>query len=172
MVETLKIWWKAQKGRANFGEFAQAFLRVGLGLILLLACYIWMDWSAQPWVRYVYWGFVAYTFVLFAWIYSTTKSPSFVRYLTLAVDMGTATVLLGLTGERSAILLFVYTWMAIGHGFRYGLRYLYFAWIAGLVAFVGVYALSATVEAPGRRRRLHAPKPRRQAKQRASSSRP
>lgn len=145
-METLRIWWEAQKGRANFGEFTQAFLRVGLGLILLLACYIWMDWSAQPWVRYVYWGFVAYTFVLFAWIYSTRKSPGFVRYLTLAVDMGTATVLLGLTGERSAILLFVYTWMAIGHGFRYGLRYLYFAWIAGLVAFVGVYALSAAVE--------------------------
>ncbi|MBM2812923.1 MAG: multi-sensor hybrid histidine kinase [Chloroflexi bacterium] len=139
-------WWAAQKARPNYGEFAQALLRVGIGVILLSAYYAWVDWSAQTWVRYLCWGFVTLSFVLFAWIYRQRESSDLVRFLTLAVDMGTPTILLGLTGERSAILVFVYTWVAVGHGFRFGLRYLHVAWIVSLVAFVLVYGLSAAVD--------------------------
>lgn len=146
MTDTLAVWWKAQKARPNFGEFAQAILRVTIGVVLLSAYYAWVDWSAQTWVRYLCWGFVALSFVLFAWIYRAKESSDLVRFLTLAVDMGTPTILLGLTGDRSAILVFVYTWVAVGHGFRFGLRYLHIAWIVSLLAFVAVYALSALVE--------------------------
>ncbi|MEO8040107.1 MAG: ATP-binding protein [Betaproteobacteria bacterium] len=146
MTDILRIWWKAQKARTNFGEFAQAILRVGIGVVLLSAYYAWVDWSAQTWVRYLCWGFVALSFVLFAWIYRARESSDVVRFVTLAVDMGTPTILLGLTGERSAILVFVYTWVAVGHGFRFGLRYLHIAWIVSLLAFVAVYALSAAVD--------------------------
>lgn len=146
MTETLRTWWEAQKARANYGEFVQAVIRVGIGFVLLSAYYPWMDWSAQPWVRYFCWGFLAYTLVLFAWVYRARESSDVIRFLTLAVDMGTATILLGLTGERSAILVFVYTWVAVGYGFRFGLRYLHVAWIVSLVAFALVYALSAAVE--------------------------
>jgi two-component system sensor histidine kinase RpfC len=114
--------------------------------VLLTAYYGWVDWSAQTWVRYLCWGFVALSFVLFLWIYRTRESSDVIRFVTLAVDMGTPTILLGLTGERSAILVFVYTWVAVGHGFRFGLRYLHIAWIVSLVAFVGVYVLSAVVD--------------------------
>jgi two-component system sensor histidine kinase RpfC len=76
---------------------------------------------------------------LFTWIYRANESSDVIRFVTLAVDMGTPTILLGLTGERSAILVFVYTWVAVGHGFRFGLRYLHIAWIVSLVAFVAVY---------------------------------
>ena len=146
MTNTLAVWWKAQKVRANFGEFAQAILRVTIGVALLSAYYAWVDWSAQTWVRYLCWGFVALSFVLFAWIYRAKESSDLVRFLTLAVDMGTPTILLGLTGDRSAILVFVYTWVAVGHGFRFGLRYLRIAWIVSLLAFIAVYGLSALVE--------------------------
>ena len=145
MAGTLRSWWQAQKQRTNYGEFAQAVLRVVLGLLLALGYFPWVEWGPHAWVNAAYLGFVAYTLVMLAWVYRTKKSPGFLRYLTLTVDMGLATVLLGLTGERAAILLFVYTWMALGHGFRYGLKELYVAWIAGLIAFVLVYALSATV---------------------------
>ena len=146
MTDMLAVWWKAQRARANFGEFAQAILRVTIGVVLLSAYYAWVDWSAQTWVRYLCWGFVALSFVLFAWIYRAKESSDLVRFLTLAVDMGTPTILLGLTGDRSAILVFVYTWVAVGHGFRFGLRYLHIAWVVSLLAFVAVYALSALVE--------------------------
>ncbi len=146
MAETLRIWWQAQKARANYGEFEQAVLRVGIGFVLVSAYYAWVDWSTQIWVRYLCWGFVAYTLIVFAWVYRAREGSDAVRFLTLAGDMGTATILLGLTGEKSAIVLFVYTWVAVGHGFRYGLRYLYIAWIVSLVAFVLVYALSAAVD--------------------------
>lgn len=146
MADMLAVWWKAQKARPNFGEFAQAILRVTIGVVLLSAYYAWVDWSAQTWVRYLCWGFVALSFVLFAWIYRAKESSDLVRFLTLAVDMGTPTILLGLTGDRSAILVFVYTWVAVGHGFRFGLRYLRIAWIVSLLAFIAVYGLSALIE--------------------------
>jgi two-component system, sensor histidine kinase RpfC len=146
MTDTLRNWWNAQKARANYGELAQAVLRVAIGVVLLSAYYGWVDWSAQTWVRYLCWGFVALSFVLFVWIYRAREGSDVIRFVTLAVDMGTPTILLGLTGERSAILVFVYTWVAVGHGFRFGLRYLHIAWIVGLLAFVAVYVLSAVVD--------------------------
>jgi two-component system sensor histidine kinase RpfC len=145
MANALRIWWKAQKARGNYGEFAQACLRVGIAVVLMSAYYAWVDWSAQTWVRYLCWAFVVLSFVLFVWIYRAKESSDVVRFITLAVDMGTPTVLLGLTGERSAILVFVYTWVAVGHGFRFGLKYLHVAWIVSLVAFALVYTLSAAV---------------------------
>jgi two-component system, sensor histidine kinase RpfC len=145
VAETLRIWWKAQKARANYGEFVQAVIRIGIGAVLLAPYYAWMDWSTQTWVQYLYWGFVAYALVVFAWIYRARESSDVVRFITLAVDVGTTTVLLGFTGEESVILVFVYTWVAVGYGFRFGLRYLHVAWLVSLVAFVLVYALSAAV---------------------------
>jgi two-component system sensor histidine kinase RpfC len=142
---SLLSWWTAQKARPNYGELAQAVLRVAIGVILLSAYYAWVDWSQQTWVRYLCWGFVSLSFVLFVWIYRARTTSDFVRFLTLAVDIGTPTILLGLTGERSAILVFVYTWVAVGHGFRFGLRYLRVAWVASLIAFSLVYVLSAWV---------------------------
>ncbi len=93
MAETLRIWWQAQKARANYGEFEQAVLRVGIGFILVSAYYAWVDWSTQIWVRYLCWGFVAYTLIVFAWVYRAREGSDAVRFLTLAGDMGTATIL-------------------------------------------------------------------------------
>ncbi|HEX9217866.1 MAG TPA: ATP-binding protein, partial [Gemmatimonadales bacterium] len=146
MAKTLRIWWEAQKARANYGEFVQAVNRVGIGLALLLAYYAWINWSTQTWVWYVYWSFVVYALVVFAWIYRVTESSNVIRFLTLVIDTSTATVLLGLTGEQNAIVLFVYTWVAVGYGFRFGLRYLLVAWLVSLIAFVLVYALSAAID--------------------------
>ncbi len=146
MAETLRIWWNAQKARANYGEFAQAGLRISIGLALLTVYFPWVDWSAHPWVLYVLSGFLILSLILFAWIYRARESSNVIRFLTLAIDMGTPTILLGLTGELSAIVLFVYTWVAVGYGFRFGLRYLYVAWIVSLVACVLVYVLSAAVD--------------------------
>ncbi len=146
MTESLRIWWHAQRARANYGEFAGGVVRVGIGFILVFAYYAWVDWGEQTWGGYLCWGFLAYTLVLFAWIYRSRAPSDVARYLSLAVDIGTATILLGLTGERSAIVLFVYTWSAVAYGFRFGLRYLYVAWTVSVVAFGLVYALSVAVD--------------------------
>ena len=143
---SLTVWWSVQAKRANYGEFVQALLRVGIGVVLLASYYGWSDWSEQVWVSYFCWSFVILSFVLLGWIYRSQQSSDVVRFMTLAVDMGTPTVLLGLTGERSVILVFVYTWVAVGHGFRFGLRYLHVAWITSLFAFGLVYLLSAQVK--------------------------
>ncbi len=146
MAKTPRIWWEAQKARANYGEFAGAVARVVIGFFLLSAYYAWMDWGTQTWVPYLVGGFFAYTLVLFVWIYRARESSDVARFLALVVDLGTGTILLGFTGERSAIVLFVYTWSAVAYGLRFGLRYLYVAWIVSLVAVVLVYAISAAVD--------------------------
>jgi two-component system, sensor histidine kinase RpfC len=146
MAHVLHTWWSAQKTRTNYGEFAQALLRIGIAVLLVLTWYPWVDWRPYPLARYLCLGFVALSFVLFALIYRAKQSSDVVRFLTLAIDMGAPTILLGLTGETSAILVFVYTWVAVGHGFRFGLRYLRVAWTVSLVLFVCVYVLSAAVK--------------------------
>ena len=145
MIESLRIWWQAQRARANYGEFVQSVIRLAIGLVLGSFFCFSADWSVEGWVGLFFAGFMAVSAALFVWIYRTRKPSDAVRYLTLAVDMGTPTGLLCFSGEWSAVVLFLYTWVAVGHGFRYGLRYLYIAWIVSLLAFCLVYAISAAV---------------------------
>jgi two-component system sensor histidine kinase RpfC len=146
VTETLRVWWDAQKTRANYGEFGGAIARVGIGFILLFAYYAWVDWGEQTWGGYLCWGFFAYSLVFFIWIYRSNAASDVARYLPLVFDIGTATALLGLTGERSAVVWFVYTWSPVAYGLRFGLRYLYVSWIVCVVACGLVYALSAAVD--------------------------
>jgi two-component system, sensor histidine kinase RpfC len=145
-LRSLRAWREAQKQRENYQEFAGAVVRVVIGLLLLFGYYIWLDWAEQGWAFYFCAGFVLYALVLFAVVYRSSAPSDLVRFLSMGLDMGAATVLLGFTGERSAIVLFVYTWAAVAHGFRFGLRYLYIAWVSGIAAFIVVYALSASVD--------------------------
>src|SRR5690349_163434 len=144
-VQALRSWWNQQRSRPNYGEFAQAVIRVGIGLAL--ACYYVAMGRWEPaWIPVFFWGFVATTFVLLAWVSALRRPSPFVRLLSMAVDIGTPTVLLGFTGERSAIILFVYTWVPVGHGFRFGLSYLRAAWVVSIVGFAAVYGFSAAVD--------------------------
>ncbi|HEY6864569.1 MAG TPA: ATP-binding protein [Burkholderiales bacterium] len=144
-MQALRSWWNEQRSRPNYGEFAQAVIRVGIGLAL--ACYYAAMGSWQPaWIPAFFWGFVATTFVLLAWVSALRRPSPFVRLLSMVVDIGTPTVLLGFTGERSAIILFVYTWVPVGHGFRFGLSYLRAAWVVSILGFVAVYGISAAVD--------------------------
>jgi len=142
----MRIWWEAQRTRANYGEFVQAINRLVIGSLLGLFFFVWADLQEDLWVAYFVLGFFAASVVLFVWIYGMREVSDAVRFLTLAVDLGSATALLSLSGEWSAIVLFLFTWVAVGHGFRYGLQYLYIAWIVSLAAFCVVYAISAEVE--------------------------
>src|SRR6267142_636563 len=146
VTETLRVWWDAQKTRANYGEFAGAIVRVGIGLALLSVYYVLVDWFETVWGLYLCRGLLAYSLVLFAWIYRSKAASDVARYLPLVVDIVTATTLLGLTGERSAIVWFVYTWTPVAYGLRFGLRYLYVSWMVSVVGCGLVYALSAAVD--------------------------
>jgi two-component system, sensor histidine kinase RpfC len=145
VIERVRIWWEAQRTRGNYGEFVQAILRLVIGFLLGSFFCLWVDWKEDRWVLAFLAGFMIVSGALFAWTHRARMASDTVRFLTLGVDMGTPTVLLGFGGEWSAVVLFLYTWVAVGHGFRYGLRYLYVAWIVSLGAFCLVYAISAAV---------------------------
>src|SRR3977135_3572913 len=105
-AEAAHAWWHAQKARANYGEFVQALLRIGVSVALLSAYYPWVDWGPHTWVLNFVLGFIILSLALFGGIYRARGHSDVVRFFTLAVDMGAPTILLGLTGERSAILVF------------------------------------------------------------------
>src|SRR3989442_4347719 len=90
VAETLRIWWQAQKARANYGEFEQAVLRVGIGFILVSAYYAWVDWSTQIWGLYLCWGFVAYTLIVFAWGYRAREGSVLFGFSRLLVTWALA----------------------------------------------------------------------------------
>jgi two-component system, sensor histidine kinase RpfC len=143
-VHALRTWWNEQRARPNYGEFAQAVIRVGIGLALAIY-YSSRRWD-PAWIVPFFWGFIAASFAVLAWVARSPRSSPLVRFITMAIDVGTPTVLLGFTGERSAIILFVYTWVPVGHGFRFGIDYLRIAWIVSILGFVLVYAFSAAVD--------------------------
>src|SRR5258706_13105044 len=86
---SLLSWWSAQKARPNYGELAQAGLRVAIGVILLSAYYAWVDWGQETWVSYLCWGFVSLPFVLFRWIYVARTPSDVLRVFTVAAAIGT-----------------------------------------------------------------------------------
>ena len=50
MTGKARDWWQAQKGRANYGEFMQAVLRVVLALLLAVGYFPWIEWGPYAWV--------------------------------------------------------------------------------------------------------------------------
>src|SRR6266581_4357000 len=70
MTETLRVWWDAQKTRANYGEFAGAIVRVGIGFILLFAYYAWVDWGEQTWGGYLCWASLLISWLFFPWLFN------------------------------------------------------------------------------------------------------
>jgi two-component system sensor histidine kinase RpfC len=146
MFDGVRVWWRGQRTRANYGEFVQTINRLVIGALLGLFFFLGPSQAEGRWLVLFTLAFLAVSTALFVWAYRQRVASDTYRFLTLVVDLGSATILLSFGREWGAVGLFLYTWVAVGHGFRYGLRYLYIAWIVSLIAFCLVYAISATIK--------------------------
>lgn len=59
------------------------------------------------------------------------------RVIAILLDVGTLTYLFFKVGSYAAPLYFLYLWIIIGYGFRFGNRYLFFSLVLSLVGFGG-----------------------------------
>lgn len=109
-------------------EFQQAFIRIVIGLAFafyftnknVLAGYP----EHATWVAFLMWSFVAWAVVLTLLALLSREISPIRRYLGMLSDTLITTYLMTVTGEAGAALVFVYLWVTLGNGFRYGIRYL------------------------------------------------
>ena len=91
-------------------------------------------------VWFAIWGYMLWSIALAsAVLMSKTPSPPR-RYLGMVGDTFITTFLMFAAGEAGAALIFVYLWITIGNGFRYGIPYLTVCGTLSVVGFVFVIA--------------------------------
>ena len=61
----------------------------------------------------------------------------------MVLDLGTISYGVFLAGDQGAVLVFLYLFITIGNGFRYGVKYLFAAQIASIASFILVIKLSS-----------------------------
>jgi Signal transduction histidine kinase len=109
-------------------EFQQAFIRIIIGLAF--AFYFtdrdvlvgYPEHAAR--VVFLMWAFVTWAVTLTLLALLSREVSPVRRYLGMLSDTLITTYLMAVTGEAGAALVFVYLWVTLGNGFRYGIRYL------------------------------------------------
>lgn len=109
-------------------EFQQALIRIVIGLVFAFYFTNEKTLAGYPehakWVVVLMWFFVAWSAGL-AFLALISKEVSPVRrYVGMLSDTSVTTYLMFVTGEAGAALIFVYLWVTLGNGFRYGIQYL------------------------------------------------
>ncbi len=79
--------------------------------------------------------------LLFIIIARPAASPAR-RIVAMATDVGTTAILMRLVGEPASVFIFIYVWVIVGNGLRYGERYLYPAMALGVSSYLWVMAVT------------------------------
>jgi two-component system sensor histidine kinase RpfC len=120
-------------------ELQQSLIRVAIGLVFSLyfaADEIQQKYPEQAFfVSLAVWAFLLWSAVLVLFVLSSRKASPMRRYLGMLSDTSITTYLMIATGEAGAALIFVYLWITLGNGFRYGIRYLISCGILSVVGF-------------------------------------
>jgi two-component system sensor histidine kinase RpfC len=84
---------------------------------------------------------ISYSFcsiAIFLGILLNPVSSPIRRISGVAVDITTLSILMLYSGDGSVPLFFIYLWVILGNGFRYGVRYLYLSQLFSIVTFLTV----------------------------------
>ncbi len=139
----MKLWTKIgdwRKSQRN-GEFEQSLNRIAIGLLLFLYFEAVSPGSmaAMPWLDVPLRQLAALYLCLAALLcLSLVFHPQGLpvrRVIAILVDTGTLSVALLIGGVHAAPLYFLYLWIIIGNGFRFGQRYLFITLAATLCGF-------------------------------------
>ncbi len=128
-------------------ELEQAGIRVLIGLVALF----YFSWTGFPagvddvgihldpiWVLV---GFVTVAAVVMFWVLLRRGDKPPRRIISIVLDVGTLTYLLLISESKAAPLFFLYQWIIVGYGFRFGVRYLFITLGLSLLGFGGVIVL-------------------------------
>ncbi len=140
--------WLRQRlsGRPD-SEHEQAVIRVVIGLIVF--CYflisaIQSDFQSPEVMRglLISGMFLGFALLLFGSVLLWPRRSVTRRVVGMLGDLGTTSYGMYATGEVGAPLVGVYLWVAMGNGFRYGVRYLFAATAISISGFLGVMLLN------------------------------
>jgi two-component system sensor histidine kinase RpfC len=136
-----------QQARARGGdEFEQTVFRILL--LLLFISYLSFDevWNnAYGMHRSAF--LLAFTYLssavgMMIWIYKAPRRSPLRHTTAMATDVAATTGCMFLAGPSGSVFYFVYLWICIGNGFRYGLRYLFLCMGLNIVGFGTLFARS------------------------------
>jgi len=128
-------------------EHEQALLRLVLGtaalLYLLLPYTGFIGARAYPTALEVVGAYLGFALVMLASVVAWPRAAVARRIIGLAVDLGTLSYVMYLTGGLGAALYPLYLWITVGNGFRYGLPYLIAGAALSVLGFAAVVATSS-----------------------------
>ena len=126
-------------GPVHSDEHEQAVIRlVIVGLLIAYCLYYFLPGGIDDEERIAMWFGGFYFVVSIAVFLSVRRAPKFSpsRVLaTIAADLVVTSYWMYQAGPVGAILFFVYLWLIIGNGFRYGLPYLFLSMVLSIVGF-------------------------------------
>jgi two-component system sensor histidine kinase RpfC len=115
-------------------ELEQAIIRVFIvGCIL---AYLICVKSTEYEVLAVTIGFLAFSVLMLLRIIEASQDSIRRRFLGMICDNAVATYFLFQTGEHGAVIIFVYLFITVGNGYRFGRRYLHVCQILGIVGLL------------------------------------
>ena len=127
-------------------EIEQAMLRVIIGSLTLAYFSVqhWLtpDTTHLPTAVVVALSFLGFAGLHSAWILVQPVVSLPRRFVSIAGDISTISLVMWLAGEAAAPLFPIYLWVTFGNGFRFGRSYLYLAGAMALIGFGLVVAFS------------------------------
>ena len=124
-----------------------AIIRVCIGALVLTYLYLTgtFELSVDGVATLSGWMGLSYAFLALSIVVSIFVHPEKLplrRFFGMFIDLTYVSYAMCGAGELGAPLFFVYYWVTVGNGFRWGVRYLYAAMVASLIGFGSVFFIS------------------------------
>ncbi|MCX4190597.1 ATP-binding protein [Methylophaga sp. OBS3] len=141
--QTLLGWIQARMAKASDTEPEQAIkIRVPISFAMMIYfCFPWQ--SDLTFAQHIFTmpSLVGIAYVSSALLIATAllikPRPSPIRrILGMVADMGSLSLVMYMAADKSVFLFVFYLWVILGNGFRYGVFYLYAAFIIATVGFI------------------------------------
>jgi len=148
MFNTLKKWFVWDQESAVGQDLSQAMVRMailGLCWAYLIGGYFISDWSDRPNVNLVItlgMGYLVYSLSIWQLTARFPDPNPYRRGLNIIVDILAVSLAMYLLGDIGAVLFPLLLWIIMGNGLRFGVKYLLFAQMLGVVAFILVALFS------------------------------
>lgn len=128
-------------GKGKNTEFEQALTRLVIGaLCLTYLCYLWSRTLGADYIVLMAISlavpFLLVSLFLLSWISTSPDGPHYRRILGSAVDTGTLSTVFYILGNDAVMLYWIYLWVIIGNGFRFGVKNLVIAAVFAVTGFL------------------------------------
>ena len=113
-------------------EQSQAIARIGLSIFSVSVLFV-LDRNAIFFKIILFYLF--YSIFHFVWIKQSKNQNTIRQYMAIVGDISMVTVGMLIANEAGAFFYFIYLWVIVGNGMRFGIKHLFIAQLLALVEF-------------------------------------